>query len=256
MDASQVVIGSMLEECRNLSFMNKKQFEIWKNQKWREYEIDLRKLQDDFASRGLALSGMRNQAEKDLKEKYNNEIKIARLGIKKSGPHWQKWSVVVAIIGVIVIIVFFLYQQRPNLKIIENECGVYNNNCSFLIKNIGSDTAKDVDIRFNLYSFGFAGKSYNEIIPDKEYPVSFKLLYYLDQPQFLYENPDLLNDYEEILGNYQTGEKSIIFYVSIYHRWFGISFRSYYQGGIHNEGPNFPLRIIDEEEYYESNKTL
>lgn len=62
--------------------MNKKQFEIWEKQKRLEYESDLKVLQDNFASRGLAFSGMRNKAEQNLKNKYESEIEITRLGIK------------------------------------------------------------------------------------------------------------------------------------------------------------------------------
>jgi len=61
--------------------MNKKQFEIWERQKRREYEIELSKLQEDFASRGLASSGMRAKAEEDLKVKYDSKIEIMRLGV-------------------------------------------------------------------------------------------------------------------------------------------------------------------------------
>lgn len=62
--------------------MNQKQFEIWRQQKWREYDIELRKLQEDYAGRGLASSGLRNQAERDLKRKYESEIEITRLGLE------------------------------------------------------------------------------------------------------------------------------------------------------------------------------
>lgn len=64
--------------------MNKKQFEIWEKQKRREYQSELGRLQEDFASRGLTFSGMRNKAEEDLKSKYESEIEIARLGIENS----------------------------------------------------------------------------------------------------------------------------------------------------------------------------
>ena len=63
--------------------MNKKQFEIWEKQQRREYSIELSKLQEDFASRGLAISGGRIKAEEDLKAKYDSEIEIKRLGVEE-----------------------------------------------------------------------------------------------------------------------------------------------------------------------------
>ncbi|MFA5386409.1 MAG: hypothetical protein WC297_01990 [Candidatus Paceibacterota bacterium] len=63
--------------------MNQKQFEIWEKQKWREYRIDLDKLQNDLAGRGLAYSGIRIKEEDDLKAKYESEIEIKRLEIKE-----------------------------------------------------------------------------------------------------------------------------------------------------------------------------
>lgn len=64
--------------------MNYDQFTIWEKQKWREYEAELKKLEEDFAARGLAFSGIRNREEKELKVKYDSEIEIARLGIKEN----------------------------------------------------------------------------------------------------------------------------------------------------------------------------
>lgn len=61
--------------------MNRKQFEIWEKQKRREYRTELEKLQNDLAERGLALSSTRIKAEEDLKEKYDSEIEIMRLGL-------------------------------------------------------------------------------------------------------------------------------------------------------------------------------
>lgn len=63
--------------------MNKKQFEVWKKQKKQEYEIALNKLRNDFASRGLTFSGMRDEAENDLKTKYDSDIEIERLGVEE-----------------------------------------------------------------------------------------------------------------------------------------------------------------------------
>ncbi len=65
--------------------MNKKQFEVWQKQRRRDYEIELEKLREDFARRGLAFSGMRNKAEDDLRQKYKSEIEITRIGIEDSG---------------------------------------------------------------------------------------------------------------------------------------------------------------------------
>ena len=62
--------------------MNPQQFKIWEEQKWREYEADLEKLQVELAAQGLASSGKRNKAEKNLKLKYESEIQIARLGLQ------------------------------------------------------------------------------------------------------------------------------------------------------------------------------
>lgn len=64
--------------------MNKEQFEVWQKQRWRDYEIELEKLREDFAGRGLAFSGMRNKAEDNLRQKYKSEIEIAKLGIEDS----------------------------------------------------------------------------------------------------------------------------------------------------------------------------
>jgi hypothetical protein len=62
--------------------MNRKQLEIWEKQKRRECESELERLREDFASRGLAMSGMRNKAEVDLKVRYESEIEIAKLGVE------------------------------------------------------------------------------------------------------------------------------------------------------------------------------
>lgn len=86
--------------------MDRKQFEIWKEQKLREYNQKLRSLQNDYAERGLAQSGMRIKAEEELREKYDGEIKYMRLGIKRIELNWQKWGVIVAIIGVVVTVYF------------------------------------------------------------------------------------------------------------------------------------------------------
>jgi hypothetical protein len=65
--------------------MNKRQFEIWEKQKRRDCEIELDNLRNDFALRGLTFSSMRNKAEEDLKNKYESEIEIAKLGITDFG---------------------------------------------------------------------------------------------------------------------------------------------------------------------------
>lgn len=54
--------------------MNRKEFEIF--EKWRKgkYEIDLEKLQNDLASRGLSRSGIREKEELWLREEYESEV--------------------------------------------------------------------------------------------------------------------------------------------------------------------------------------
>ncbi len=64
--------------------MNREQFKIWEKQKRREYELELEKLQENFAARGLAYSGIRNRAEADLKTKYEDEIEFKRLSIENN----------------------------------------------------------------------------------------------------------------------------------------------------------------------------
>jgi len=58
--------------------MNRKEFEIF--EKWREekYKIDLEKLQNDLAHRGLAQSGIRAKEELWLKKEYEAEISRKR----------------------------------------------------------------------------------------------------------------------------------------------------------------------------------
>ena len=58
--------------------MNRKKFEIWQKYKVKEEHIELQKLQEDFAGRGLARSGIRNEAEEHLSEKYRAEIEMER----------------------------------------------------------------------------------------------------------------------------------------------------------------------------------
>jgi len=72
--------------------MNKKQFETWEKQKRREYGIELDKLREDFASRGLASSGGRTKAEKDLEVKYDSEIEIKRLDIEVDTTEGSKYT--------------------------------------------------------------------------------------------------------------------------------------------------------------------
>lgn len=64
--------------------MNHEQFKIWEKQKWREYGSELIKLEEDFAGRGLAFSGMRNKEKENLKAKYESEIEITRLGTQNN----------------------------------------------------------------------------------------------------------------------------------------------------------------------------
>ena len=58
--------------------MNRKKFEIWQKYKVKEEHIELQKLQEDFAGRGLAHSSIRNEAEEHLAEKYRAEIEMER----------------------------------------------------------------------------------------------------------------------------------------------------------------------------------
>lgn len=56
--------------------MNRKYFEIFKKYRGRKYSRDLDKLQEDFASRGLISSGIRNKEEARLKADYEDEISM------------------------------------------------------------------------------------------------------------------------------------------------------------------------------------
>lgn len=114
--------------------MNKKQFEIWERQKRREYRVELEKLQDDLAARGLTFSGARIKAEEDLKEKYDSEIEIMRLELDEdtkkehvavkmtetakgnSSIDWGKWSVITAIIIFVLGLIANYYFQPPTIS--------------------------------------------------------------------------------------------------------------------------------------------
>lgn len=72
--------------------MNSEQFQIWKIQKEKEYEVELNNLQDSFARRGLTFSGMRIKAgkylvicsfEKNNTDSENNQIENKLLLMKK-----------------------------------------------------------------------------------------------------------------------------------------------------------------------------
>lgn len=54
--------------------MNEKWSEIYKKYRKRKYGRDLDKLREDFAGRGLASSGIRNNEERWLKEDYEDEV--------------------------------------------------------------------------------------------------------------------------------------------------------------------------------------
>lgn len=59
--------------------MNKKQFETFRTWRLKKYEIDLGKLRNDLANRGLAHSSIRNQEEAWLKEECDAEIVMKKI---------------------------------------------------------------------------------------------------------------------------------------------------------------------------------
>jgi len=92
--------------------MNQKQFEIWKIQKEKEFEAELNNLQEDFARRGLTFSGMRNKAEKDLREKYDSEIEITRLDIERvtnRTPLYTSWWMIYIVYPILILVVGVIF---------------------------------------------------------------------------------------------------------------------------------------------------
>ena|SRR3989344_3070649 len=97
--------------------MSKKEFEVWKKQKEKNFEIEIEKLRNDFAKRGLAQSGMRNKAEVDLRTRYDSEIEMERLRMETEEKTKKQWFpngnwrpfLLSAIVSILVgVIVYFL----------------------------------------------------------------------------------------------------------------------------------------------------
>ena len=63
--------------------MNEKQFNIFKNWRLKKYNIDLSKLQNDLANRGMAMSSEREREEKWLKEECHSEIEMKKFESKE-----------------------------------------------------------------------------------------------------------------------------------------------------------------------------
>lgn len=59
--------------------MNRKKYTVWAEWKKKQQKVDLEELQNDIANRGMTFSGMREQAERHLNEKYDTEIEMERL---------------------------------------------------------------------------------------------------------------------------------------------------------------------------------
>lgn len=109
--------------------MNRKKFEIWQRYKTKEQAIELQKLQDDFGARGLASSGMRNEAEKHLTEKCRAEIEMERetmeaeeseMGERKrerTNLIWTNRIVALGAIGSVVLALPIFSNQINNIQV-------------------------------------------------------------------------------------------------------------------------------------------
>lgn len=90
--------------------MNEKWLEIYKKYRKRKYERDREKLDNDFAARGLAQSGMREKEERWLKEDYDDEVamKQEEAEIHKEESKERKTSIWTnRILALIAILSFF-----------------------------------------------------------------------------------------------------------------------------------------------------
>lgn len=97
--------------------MNKEEFEVWKKQKEEDFEVEIEKLRNDFAKRGLAQSGMRDKTEASLRTKYDSEIEMERLRMEAEEKAKKQWFpngnwrpfLLSAIVSILVgVIVYFL----------------------------------------------------------------------------------------------------------------------------------------------------
>jgi len=97
--------------------MNRKQFEIWKAQREREFSVELENTRNDFASRGLASSGFRNQAEQNLRARYDAESEMKRLEMEEvetqkiswfPNSNWRPFVLSTAVSIIVGIVVYYL----------------------------------------------------------------------------------------------------------------------------------------------------
>lgn len=71
--------------------MLRKEFEVWEIERERVYQDDLLALQDDFANRSLTFSGMREEAEKRLKQKCEFDIQTTKLKMEETETAKRTW---------------------------------------------------------------------------------------------------------------------------------------------------------------------
>ncbi len=71
--------------------VNRKEFDIWEKQQKVMYKMELDKLQNDLANRGLIFSGIRNEQEAHLKDRFDSEISIARIRMEEDAARKSSW---------------------------------------------------------------------------------------------------------------------------------------------------------------------
>ena len=137
--------------------MNRKRFEIWKSWKTKQRAIELQELQENFAGRGLASSGMRNEAEKHLGERHDAEVEMEQAAMEaeeaETGGRERErrnlirtnWIIAIGTIGSVVLALPFFSRQINSIqvKVDSLEASIRGIYSSYTLETFCYDELKD-----------------------------------------------------------------------------------------------------------------